>query len=221
MAKKPKKQYDLIATDQDGVIVMLRVVRGRQPRVDATELSALLDEAEIFEELRSRIERLEADRSISRDAILAIIMRHAGLAGVMSEADDVDLTAVLSERDVVWDRNLLRNALGALFGVIVHDVAKVTVELPPGVMNAKRLRDGIIEQLRLEGVTAKGARELVTVKFESEVVDETALGALIKEGSVTLPEGTRTFTPVWTVTSKPYEPPRTKKPKEKKPAKKK
>lgn len=175
---------------------VLRVESGTEVELPLTTLAKLLDEATAYHKTKLRINELGAEQEPRHDDFLELAEDYEGFRGVINKQDSVILTLVPQERDVTWDKDLLKEALGRLYPDVVRE--RYSLEIPDHIYKLDGKR---VEAEQIVAVISKAlVKSLGILPEEVELafglggkieVDEKRLQELEFEKRVILPEQAR------------------------------
>ena len=190
-AQPSRERFALQPTHIQGV--SLRTEPGFHPNVPESVVEALLADAKVFKEADAIEKAAARERNARRDRILPLIRDYPGLRGIVSEADDVELTATPNEKKIEWIPDLVRESLprAADFHEIVTET--VIVEFPKPAGRSLEVITSVMADA-IQGLgkgILKTGRASVTVVFD---INEKKLASRLKALGRKLLPGARTPT---------------------------
>ncbi len=144
-------------------------------------------------------QRLKKRQDGLRERIIAITEAHgSAIRGVRSEADNFQLLIVREVKEV-WDAELLKAALGALYPNLGSEqfIASVTIPMRQEV-SAEDLTKALREFLMSHGVPERELDRFLETDVDLLADTERVL-ELATAGKITLPEGTREESVSWAI----------------------
>lgn len=161
-------------------------------------LDVLLEGARLFWSNRNRIKDLDARQRDIKKTIVGIVKRFPGLRGVQSaqEGDNFKLAIVPL---VSYDRELLKQSLGARYSEVVRETRTLTLTVGESVETERGKIAGEIilgaAKGAIDSFQAKNPKGGDVVQVATKLdVDDRELDRLIASGRVTLLPGARTIT---------------------------
>ncbi len=207
--KRTPRTHDLSPTHLDGV--SLRVEKGVEPDILRRTISQEL----LPLGRRGRREKVRANQwgkklDKTKSELVEIANEHSYLRGIESEKDN--LRVQITPRDpITYDQPQLRENLGSFYSSIVTENHVVSIDISPKIKGLqafeglegedlmRKLQDTFELVFTEMGISPEDAEMLVKSQF-SISVDENKLKKEIKDGNITLTEGTRKVeNRVWTV----------------------
>lgn len=185
----------------------------REAHIDGVQLRVSDESVEVSRETVRRLydlvcryvvqdalaKRLKKRQEALRERIIAITEAHkSAIRGVRSEGDNFQVL-IIREVEEIWDADLLKAALGALYPNLVSEQFTASVTIP---MRQEVSAEDLVKALR-EFLVRYGVPEKELDRFLETDVDLLADTDRVRElataGKITLPEGTREESVSWVI----------------------
>lgn len=190
-AQASKGRFTLQATHLPGV--SLRTEPGFHLDVPESVVEALLEDAKVFKEADAIEKAAAKERNARRDRILPLIEDYPGLRGIISETDDMQVTATPSEKKVEWVPDLVRKSLPTAADYHETVTETVIVEFPKPAGRSLE----VIESVMADAIQSLGKDILKTGRASITLVsdiNERRLASRLKALGRKLLPGARTTT---------------------------
>lgn len=161
------------------------------PAVPDSVVEALLRDAVDYRDADAAEKAATKRKKELKDRILPIIKDYPGLRGIISEPDNAQLTAVPSEKDVMYDPVLIRKSLPTAADYHETVTETVIVEFPkPAGVSVEVIKNVIAEAIHDLGKgILRTKRATVTIEYD---VNERKLASRLKALGRKLLPGART-----------------------------
>ncbi len=204
--KAKKERFAARETHIPGVLLRT------EPDVDVDILRKTIDELYAFAKdyvpRKFQIDELTKQQEQPDREIKTLAKAHEGLRGIESKPDTFVLNVFPSDK-VSWDRELLKKSLGiAAYSSVVHEDVDITILVPAGFPTEEgpiqeELLHQVLTQALLDlGLTQEDLDKVMSTRINHRV-DEKILENMIKNGQVSLLEGTKQTSRTWTIHAKP------------------
>lgn len=207
--KGTKERFATILTYLPGV--SLRVEPGVEIDPDTLKkpIRTLYSLAKSYASRYLREKKLQSQQKKSGEEIKTLAQTHNGLRGVQSEEDNFVLS-VFPRESISYDPKFLEESTGIAFSTIAHKDLVVAISIPVGFQtNRGPIGEEILKQVLSEALTGLGLPEddlaKVMVTGVRIRVDEKRLEEMVKNGQVTLLEGTKQVDRTWAITVVPLK----------------
>src|SRR3989344_64286 len=205
--RRDRERFALFGTHLPGI--SLRVAPGIDLDILRKTTEKLASLAREYAGRYFRIKELDSEQQTVSGEIKALAQAHEGLRGIQSEEDNFVLN-VFPRESVAFDPELLRESLGVAYSSLVHEDYVVSISVPSGLPTETGPVDSqLLNQVLTQALIDLGLkREDLGKIMEKKViqrVDEKTLEEMIKNGKVSLLEGTRKTETTWAITVAPLK----------------
>jgi len=191
--------YEDKETDIPGV--QARILQGTKILVPSAIISVLYSLAARYAVVKRSMEAEGKEQKKSKGKIVQCIEAVPGLRGIRSEPDDLDFLAVLEEA-MTWDRDLMKQSLGAAYPAYVTEEVTFNIPLIPGKISLENLIQSLTQLLETFGIKPEDMPKILETNILLRI-DTEKLEQDIKSGKITLLPGAKIVDNTWSLKVNP------------------
>jgi len=201
----------VMTSDED---LLLRIERGKHPRITDKTLGILATQGEIIATIDNTTKALEVDRKTAEDVIIDLAIAHGGLRGLHSTLGNFALEINPKRSIDDYSPSALRRAMGPNYSTAVQEEIQVNIfpiplgrETPnDGPLTSEMLKGFFTNGLASFGFTPEEIKAFVHTDLILNIYEGT-VGQLITDGKVKISDRVASVSERLEVTSRPLSQP--------------